>query len=175
MMALPTLSGCTLCATLGKTCCQSREIFVTEGDKERIAAFTGVQGFWHDTRPADPDYLDQGNDPNWLAWAFLPDGSRPILKRHPNGDCTFLGSAGCTLPLEVRPLVCRMYPFTYTEHGVNGVVDDCPREVIPPGSTILQVLDMRTADAIRWHTMLYTELRTKEPCHADRADIRRAG
>lgn len=173
-MAPTSLSGCALCATLGKTCCQSREILVTEGDKSRIGRFTGEQDTWEHARPNDLDYLDQDDDPNWLAWAFRPDGTRPILKRQPNGDCRFLSAAGCTLPLEVRPLVCRLYPYTYTERGLDGVADDCPREVVPPGRTILQVLDMRQADAIRWRRMLYTELRTKEPCDADRADVRPA-
>lgn len=174
-MEQPALRGCALCATLGKTCCQSREILVTPGDQSRIATFSGRRKFWEFAPPNDPDYLDQDDDPNWLAWAFRPDGTRPILKRHPNGDCHFLGRTGCTLPLEVRPLVCRLYPYTYTERGLDGVADDCPREVIPPGKTILQVLDMRQADAIRWHHMLYAELRTKEPCDAHRVDVRPAG
>ena len=173
-MVRPLLSGCALCATLGRTCCQSREILVTEGDKRRIAAFAGECAFWEYAPPLDPDYLDQGDDPNWLAWAFLPDGTRPILKRRPNGDCCFLGEAGCTLPPEVRPLVCRLFPYTYTERGVNGVVNECPLAAIPPATTILEALGMQMADAVRWHRMLYDELRTKEPCDADRVDIRPA-
>ena len=174
-MAPALLSGCALCATLGRTCCQSREILVTEGDKSRIAKFTGEQAFWEDACPNDPDYLDQDDDPNWIAWAFRPDGSRPILKRESNGDCRFLNGVGCVLPLEVRPLVCRLFPYAYTERGLNGIVNECPREVVPTGQTILQVLDMRQADAIRWYRMLYTELRTKEPWDADWADLRPAG
>lgn len=173
MNTLP-LSGCAKCATLGKTCCQQREIFVTEGDKLRIAEFTGDFSFWENTVPTDPSYYDQDDDPNWLKWVFQPDGSRPVLKRLVNGDCRFLSPAGCALPMETRPIVCRMYPYTYTEHGIDGVCDDCPPAVIPPGQSILQVLDMRLEDATRWHQQLYAELRTKERCDAHRIDLRPA-
>jgi Fe-S-cluster containining protein len=169
------LSGCARCATLGKTCCQTREILVTTGDRERIAAYAGVRDFWEYTRPTDPAYLEQDHDPNWLRWAFRPDGARPILKRRPNGDCRFLGEAGCVLPMEVRPLVCRLYPYVYTEHGIEGVADECPRAVVPPGQTIVQVLDMRIADAVRWHELLYAEIRSQEPQDVDRTDVRLAG
>ncbi|MCA9243890.1 MAG: YkgJ family cysteine cluster protein [Phycisphaerales bacterium] len=153
------LWGCAKHAQMGKTCCQTCEILVTEGDRERIHAHTGQQDFWEYRTPSDPVYLEQDDDPNWLKWAFRPDGARAVLRRPASGDCRFLGPAGCSLPMETRPLVCRLYPFTYTERGIDGVSDGCPREVIPPGSTILQVLDMRREDADRWHAQLYAELR----------------
>lgn len=174
-MSGESLSGCAKCAALGKTCCQSREILVTEGDKARIKAFAGREDAWEFQPVADPAYMDQDDDPHWLEWAFRADGSRLILKRRPNDDCEFLSTSGCTLPMEVRPLVCRLYPFTYTERGLSRVDDECPSEAIPPGQTILQVLDLRLADAVRWHHMLYTELRTKEPFDVDRADLRPTG
>ncbi len=133
---------------------------VTAGDRERIAEHTGRTDFWADRVPTNPAYAAQDDDPNWLAWAFNADGSRPTLNRRESGDCGFLTPTGCSLPMEVRPLVCRLYPYTYTERGIDGVSDECPREVIPPGDNILNVLDMRRADADRWHDMLYAELRT---------------
>jgi len=151
-------------------------VLVTCGDVARIERHTERRDFWEYRVPSDPSYLDQPDDPNWLKWAFRPDGTRAILRRGPNGDCTFLTPAGCTLPLDVRPLVCRLYPYSYTEAGIVGVTDDrCPPAVIPPGRTILQVLDMRFAAAVDWHKRLYTELRTKEPTDEDRSDLRLAG
>ena len=156
------LWGCAKHAAMGPTCCQTSEVFVTEGDKQRIAAYTGRDDFWENRAPGDPVYLEQDDDPNWLKWAFRPAGTRPILKRHPGkGDCTFLGKEGCTLPLETRPIVCRLYPYNYNEQGLTGVSTGCPAEVIPPGSTILEVLGMVRRDAERWHAQLYTELRTR--------------
>jgi Fe-S-cluster containining protein len=172
----PEVWGCAKCSQLGKTCCQEREIFVTPGDRQRIALHTGLKDFWEYRAPADPSYLDQDDDPVWLHSVFRADNTRPILKRKPNGDCGFLGPAGCVMPVEVRPLVCRLYPYEYTFQGITGVAGDCPKEVIPPGSTILTVLDMRAADAVRWHRMLYAELRAdKEPGHESGPHIRSAG
>jgi len=147
---------------------------VTVGDQARIARHTGSSNFWEFRAPSEPEYLDQDHDPNWLKWVFRPDGTRPILKRRPDGGCMFLSATGCSLPMEVRPLVCRLYPYTYTEHGIDGVSDECPPAVIPPRSTILDMLDMRLADAERWHKMLYTELRLGKPHHENRPYLRSA-
>jgi len=170
----PEVWGCLKCAGLGKTCCQLREVFVTSGDRQRIAAHTGLADFWESRPPTDPAYLDQADDPVWLQ-AFGADGTRPILKRQAEGDCVFLGSAGCVLPMEVRPLICRLYPYEYTARGIVGVSEECPREVIPPGSTILRVLNMRVAEAITWHRVLYAELRAcNEGSPNGRTEIRPA-
>jgi Fe-S-cluster containining protein len=174
-MQRQSLSGCALCAAWGKTCRQSRETPVTEGHEGRIAASTGEQEFWEHAHPDDPYYWDQDDDPDWRNWASRPGGSRPILRRQPSGDCRFLTSTGGTLPLDVRPLVCRLYPYTCTECGIDGVSEDCPGELIPPGQAILPVLEMRKADAIRCRRMLCTELRAKEARNADRVDVRPAG
>jgi Fe-S-cluster containining protein len=145
---------------------------VTVGDRKRIADHTGQTDFWELRAPADASYLDQDDDPNWLKWTLQPDGTRAVLRRRPSGDCHFLTPAGCRLPMEVRPVVCRLYPYGYTEQGLTGIEDDyCPPEVIPPDSTILKVLDMRHQDAVRWHRILYTELRTGKPHDEDRPDL----
>ncbi|MGE3180809.1 MAG: YkgJ family cysteine cluster protein [Phycisphaerae bacterium] len=159
------LWGCAKHAQIGKTCCQTSEVFVSVGDRARIARFTGRNDFWHDQPPENPDYIDQDDDSTWQRGAFNDDGTRPILKRRENGDCTFLGDAGCSMPVDVRPIVCRLYPYTYTDRGIDGIdASRCPAEVFPPGSTILQVLDMRRDEADKWHQQLYTELRTGKEC-----------
>jgi Fe-S-cluster containining protein len=154
--------GCAKHALIERTCCQTSEVFVTEGDKQRIAEHTGRLDFWENRAPEDPSYLDQADDPRWARGVFRPDGTRPILKREPGGDCTFLGREGCSLPVEVRPLVCRMYPFEYSEKGVEGVGGRCPDYVVPPGSTLLDTLGMKREDAVRWHKVLYRELRVND-------------
>jgi Fe-S-cluster containining protein len=161
------LWGCAKHALHERTCCQTAEVFVTEGDKRRIAEHTGRADFWEARAPSDPSYAGDDDDPAWMRLAFRADGTRPVLKRHANGDCTFLGPQGCTLPTDVRPLVCRMYPFDYTERGIRGVDGHrCPSWVVPPGGTLLTTLGMRREDAERWHRILYQELRL-----ADRADV----
>ncbi|MBC7077089.1 MAG: YkgJ family cysteine cluster protein [Synergistales bacterium] len=155
-----TESLCARCARLGKTCCQTCEIYVTPGDVARIEAFTGQTGFYEFRVPDDPVYLDQDDDPEWAACVFRPDGSRRVLKRKADGDCVFLGPRGCQLPLEVRPLVCRLYPINYTARGLEPeLAKGCPVQLLPPGMGLLEALDMSRSQAEIWHRQLYAEIR----------------
>lgn len=67
---------CVRCAQTQRTCCQICEIYITPGDLERIAGYTGKSDFFEYRRPADPEYLDQSDDPLWAAYVFRPDGTR---------------------------------------------------------------------------------------------------
>jgi len=164
-MADQNVHPCARCATLQRTCCQRAEIVVTRGDIDRIARHTGRAEFWSWRPPSDPLYFEEDPaDPNWRRYTIDERGLRRTLDRMPTGNCTFLGTEGCTLPGEVRPLVCRLYPYAYTERGIEGIDDSyCPREdLIPryaPGMTMLTVLGMNLDDAKRWHATLYDELR----------------
>lgn len=121
---------------------------------------------------ASPEHLDQEDDPTWGKLVFRPDGSRRVLRRKENGDCLFLGTAGCTLNVETRPMVCRMYPFEYTERGLEeGLSEGCPTHLMHPKETLLKVLDMRHEDGERWRRQLYQELH-EEKTDADRPDLR---
>jgi Fe-S-cluster containining protein len=153
-------SLCARCARLGKTCCQTCEIYVTPGDVARIEAFTGQTGFYEFRVPDNPVYLDQDDDPEWVACVFRPDSSRRVLKRKADGDCVFLGPKGCQLPLEVRPLVCRLYPINYTARGLEPeLAKGCPVQLLPPGVGLLEALNMNRAQAEVWHRQLYAEIR----------------
>jgi Fe-S-cluster containining protein len=149
-----------------RTCCQTAEVYTTPGDAERIAKHTGQSDFYEFAVPEDPIYAQENDDPTWVRTIFLEDGTRRVLKRRPDGDCTFLGEAGCVLPLEVRPLICRIYPYDF---NADGLYDDehlargCPLELIRPGETLLSELDMRRADAERWHKQLYEEIKAEKP------------
>lgn len=152
---------CARCARLGPTCCERCEIVLTDGDIARITVHAERDDFWESRAPVDPGYLDQDDDPNWLVWTVEPDGTRRVLRRRDTGACMFLSSAGCTLPTETRPLICRLYPYQYTERGLDGIADGCPTQLIDPGRTILDMIGMNLADGIRWHRQLYSELRTR--------------
>jgi len=190
------LHPCARCAATQKTCCQTAQIVVTSGDVARIAAHTGRLDFAHRAAPLDPSYSDPDpDDPNWVRYTIAQDGTRHVLRKqdaqspgvggHPGqpGDCTFLGPAGCVLPTPVRPLVCRLYPFMYNEHRLEGPADEsggldetyCPthlfldadRRALPastlhpgtPNTTMLTVLQMDPRDGERWRATLYEELR----------------
>jgi Fe-S-cluster containining protein len=147
-----------------KTCCQTREIYVTPGDVERIAEYTGRRDTYVYRVPDNPSYLDQDDDPAWRDHVFRVDGTRRVLKRRASGDCHFLGSAGCVLPTEVRPLVCRIYPYDYTEDGIQEeLATGCPLELLPAGQGLIEALDMWRTDAVRWHRQLYEEIREEGP------------
>lgn len=173
-MSLPIVVDeplCVRCARSRQTCCQSREIYATPGDVERIHAFTGLADFT-EMRRASADHLDQDDDPSWLKYVFTPDGDRRVLKRQANGDCTFLGTAGCRLPEDVRPVVCRLYPFDYTEAGLrDSLQHDCPVHFIGGEDGLVAALDMNAERAERWRALLYEEIRL-EANDENRTDLR---
>jgi Fe-S-cluster containining protein len=157
---------CVRCARHMKTCCQTAEVFVTQGDVARIERHTGQGSFAEFRRPDNPAYIhpEDDEDPVWRDSVFRSDGSRRVLKKQANGDCTFLGAAGCTLPLEVRPLVCRIYPFDYTSEGLQSeLATGCPLELLPPGQGLIEALAMNRSDAERWRRQLYGELVGERP------------
>ena len=167
---------CVRCSRHMKTCCQTCEIFTTPGDVQRIEQHIGRSDFYEFRQPANPLYADQDDDPIWRDNVFEADGSRRVLRKQANGDCTFLGSAGCVLPLEVRPLVCRIYPFDYTADGlVDELSEGCPLELLRPGQKLIEALDMNRVDAERWRSQLYAEIQLKkEAADADRDHLRPA-
>jgi Fe-S-cluster containining protein len=103
-------------------------------------------------------------DPEWIPLTLASDGTRRMLRQRPDGDCTFLGDAGCTLPGEVRPLVCRLYPWAFDYTGVHGEKPEyCPVAMLSTdGRPMVEVLGMQAGDAHGWHRMLYDELREEQ-------------
>ena len=158
---------CVRCARHTKTCCQRSEIYTTPGDERRIREYSGRANFTEFRVPDNPEYLDQDDDSVWQKYVFRVDNSRRVLRRQPDGDCTFLGEQGCTLPLETRPLVCRLYPFDYTADGISDdLADGCPLELLPAGTGLIEALDMKLEDARRWHRQLYEEIREETQTEA---------
>ena len=158
---------CARCARHTRTCCQDTEIYVTLGDIERIERHTGRSDFFEYRRPADPVYLDQDDDPLWRDNVIQPDGTRRVVKALPDGDCTFLGPAGCTLSLDARPLVCRLYPYHYTETVIEEEPEPgCPVELLRPNQHLYSTIQMNIQDVRQWHAQLYAEIRAE----ADFAD-----
>ena len=160
-----SFSLCSRCSRLQKTCCQVTEIYVTQGDVFRIQAATDQTGFHEFRAPQNPDYLDQDDDPVWAYYVFRPDRSRRILKHKENGDCCFLTSEGCQLPMDIRPLVCRIYPYAYRDGHLTGIEEGlCPVHILEPGKSLTATLGMEeTEDPARWVSNLYLEIRAEKP------------
>jgi hypothetical protein len=103
--------------------------------------------------------LQDENDPDWLYYVFRPDGSRLVLKSTPEGNCTFLAENGCRLPMNIRPIVCRLHPFEYHAGGfLNYFAPGCPVDILEPGRSLAVCFDMDPAAASCWHKMLYEEI-----------------
>lgn len=150
---------CARCARHQRTCCQDTEIHVTLADVRRIMPYADGVEFTEYRAPGDPVYDQRIEDPVWHQHVFRPDGTRRILKQQANGDCHFLGAAGCRLPADVRPIVCRLYPFDYTAAGLTPQpASGCPLELLPLGAELLPTLGMDRADAERLRAQLYEEI-----------------
>ncbi len=133
----------------------------------RIRAHGVPHAFVEFRSPSDPAYIEfDPADPDWVRLTVRPDGTRRMLSR-PDDACTFLGPHGCVLPTDVRPLVCRIYPFVYTARGLAGESPEyCPTSVLAPqGEPMTRVLDMTAAEAEQWRHQLYAELRADAARH----------
>ncbi|MCU0875362.1 MAG: hypothetical protein MUE50_23780 [Pirellulaceae bacterium] len=137
---------------------------MTWGDIERIEDYTGRDDFHEYRAPVNPDYLDQDDDPTWVRYVIRPDGTRRVLLQRSGGDCLFLGMQGCELPLEARPLVCRLYPYDFDESGIADTpAQGCPVHVLDSWRQLLAEMDMNLEEARQWHRQLYEEMKLEEP------------
>jgi Fe-S-cluster containining protein len=150
---------CARCAKTGKTCCQETEIYVTLNNIRRIAVFTSRLDFFEYRSPADPTYLGNDDDPQWQQYVFRLDGTRRVLKQLASGNCIFLAAAGCQLSNDVRPLICRLYPLTYTKAGINAEPDErCPVKMLSQGRSVMETFGISPQQALDWHEDLYREM-----------------
>lgn len=160
---------CARCARYMRTCCQDSEVYASPADVRRIEAHTGQTDFYEYRVPTDPIYYQQDDDPIWPTLVFQPDGTRRVLKRELDGSCTFLGERGCVLPLDIRPLICRIYPYDFNEGGIKEeLCNGCPTEILRPGQTLVQALVMNREEAEAWRKQLYLDIReevNEHPSH----------
>lgn len=156
---------CARCAKAGKTCCQKTEIFLTIGDVNRIRSSGVSDQFWEYAAPTDEDSQpDFSYDPVWSR-IFGEGGKRRILRHREGGtDCRFLTAGGCELPLAVRPLVCRLYPFDYTATTIKGVDGHfCPSPEKDYAPLLLASLEMNHDDAEACRKQIYAEIEDEFP------------
>lgn len=86
----------------------SNAISVFPDDIRRIMKGKGLQ--WDEI--AQPDIyscLDDGKNISLIGW---------ILRRGDNSNCVFHRNGGCSI-YELRPMICRCYPFFIGEQGIE--------------------------------------------------------
>lgn len=174
---------CYRCFQNGTSCCKGTQILLTIGDVRRIARFLDTFNFFTFEVP-DPDYRDPGDDPAWLSLTVDPDGRRRVLKRTPEKRCFMLAENGCVLPMRIRPLICRLHPYTYREADISGIDPTCPIAREGNWPMLLEQMGMTMIEAREWHRLLYCELcadKTASPENGNRgtfpvlAEIPRCG
>ena len=96
---------CCTCLRCGN-CCTRFGVCVTPFDIERITQATGLAPM--DFLDLLPEIEDREREEPWV----LINGSRflIVLKRKPNERCKFYSGNGC-LMYEIRPMLCKTYPF----------------------------------------------------------------
>ena len=155
---------CARCARMGKTCCQETRVFLTLGDVRRISEAVGEDDF-HEYAVPESGTTKQSAalDPLWTRTFAHPAGRR-VLRHDARGACRFLGKKGCRLPLDVRPLVCRLYPFDYNAETIKGVYGHlCPEPESANPAFLLAMLGMNRARASEWREQLYREITEEFP------------
>lgn len=151
--------ACIDCSRTDACCCCGVEIYLTGGDVSRITKHNGISAdeFSHFVAPTGI-YVDAAGDPGWNPLVLRPDGTRRIVKLRRDGSCTFLTSTGCSLPLDVRPLLCRIHPYDFDRQSLKGVDADCPISAMPDQPAALKAIGMPRDAVATWHRALYSEI-----------------
>ena len=151
---------CARCAASGATCCQGRRVFLTGNDVKRIAEASGFGDFSVSAGSDEEERREIDRLDPVFARVFDTEGKRRVL-RHAAGteDCVFLGANGCGLALEVRPLLCRLYPYDYDAATIKGVYAHlCPEPERSFPALLLALLGMNRDAAEQWRKQLYEEI-----------------
>jgi len=173
------VSICSNCASLQKTCCQGSDIILTDNDIKRIAPLeitekiaVKIGGFYERRFPADYDY-GQDEDPNWDSYTLDSDRKMQLMKKNQHGNCVFLGDAGCKLELEMRPVICRIYPFYYNEEKILELDPyKCPSGiVINDDRWLRENLGVDKTMADQWRAQFYKELKEGNIYNENRTNI----
>jgi uncharacterized protein len=151
--------ACIDCSSTDACCCRGVEIYLTAGDVSRITGYlhNSQESFCSFVTPTGI-YADGGGDPAWVPLVVRPDGTRRIVKSLEDGSCVFLTPTGCSLPLNVRPLLCRIHPYDFDHEGLRSIDPTCPIATMSNGHEALKLLGMPLHDVTAWHRTLYTEI-----------------
>lgn len=112
---------CARCAAQGPTCCHlapGHEEFcfpVSDMEKNRILEVMSCRGGFVLEKNSEA-FVDNvrrlfPGEENVVRELFPESQSHYRLAIGKDGACRFLGASGCSIPREIRPYYCRLFPF----------------------------------------------------------------
>ncbi|MGC1377815.1 MAG: hypothetical protein WA821_16400 [Anaerolineales bacterium] len=162
------MSKCSECSKLQPTCCENTEICVTNGDIKRIAVYIGRNDFYHLMPVAEemkyfyenPFNITKGSE-IYIKCLFDEDGRRNILKKNGN-RCGFLTPVGCELPLNVRPIICRLHPYNWNDNKDIWLEPHCPESLFKDEQEIKEQVCLPEEEVTRLVDLFYDEIMNKQ-------------
>lgn len=159
---------CARCATRSGTCCTlepgNEEFCFPLSRSERASMESAGATAGHFFRQANTQpFMDNlgrlfPGEANVLRSLFPEDGAHDRLAINSAGACLLLGSAGCLLPREARPLYCRLFPFWISQgRQLYFSLDSCQAQIEAGGGGAGLLRRLRMTSAGVTHT--YLELR----------------
>jgi len=162
------VSICEECAKIQKTCCERNDIRIglTNGDIERIALFAACEDFYEGKaleeefrgKYANPSRYDEG-EYIYVTCLFDDEGRWNVMKRNENQGCWFITPTGCSLPPEVRPLMCRIYPYDWNDQQeiwINGTY--CLASLFTDNEDLAKKVALPPEEAKRLVKLFYEEI-----------------
>lgn len=145
---------CKKCSQIIRTCCEKPtvDVALTNADIERIATVTQLRDFYELRDVEGGSYSSPANyskeEEIYIMNIFKKDGRRNVLKHKNNGKCVLLGDNGCIVSFDVRPLLCRIYPYDWNDNReiwLNPTY--CPKELFKDENEMVEniAVDLNTA------------------------------
>ncbi|WP_052507077.1 YkgJ family cysteine cluster protein [Desulfonatronovibrio magnus] len=114
---------CVRCSQVNPTCCRinpgaEKYCFpLSNHEIQTISAYSASHDFYIE-EPNQADFIHRlGKLLPWprkkLLSIFSLDNSHFRLNNTEDYSCVFLGNNGCSLPHDLRPVYCRIYPFWF--------------------------------------------------------------
>jgi Fe-S-cluster containining protein len=120
---------CETCHKSGKGCCifrgsvTSEQIGIFQNDITMIENHLGIMGSEFIIKETvNKNFIETLSQTVHPIFTKIYHNNISFRLKTINSRCIFLGENGCSLPLEARPLYCRIYPFFPSKDFLNIIV-----------------------------------------------------
>lgn len=168
------MSKCSECSKLQLTCCELEvtEVAITNGDIRRISDYTGRNDFYHLKQVSEEMkyvYENPANVPKgleqYVEYLFDEEGRRNILKKNERNGCCFLTPNGCALPSNIKPIICRLFPYDWNDNrDVWMDFTTCPKILFKDEQELKELVCLPEEEAKRLIDLLYYEIMNESEC-----------